>query len=76
MLSYNRVAITTHQHLSAEHMGDLPADRQGSQDVPPFLLAETGWARPWSGLLKKEKAGAGSQAYKAFGWGDGIEQCW
>lgn len=25
---------------------------------------------------KKGKAGAGSQSCKAFGWGDGIQQCW
>lgn len=83
MLSSNRAAIKTQQHLCAEHVVishdhtcDLPAARQGSQDVLPFLPAETGWARPWFGLLKKENAAAGSWAHKALGWGHGIKQCW
>lgn len=68
MLSYSRAAITTWQHLCAEHMGDLPADRQGSWDVPPFLLAEVGWAGPWSGLLKKTREVWCREPGLPFGW--------
>lgn len=49
MLSYKRAAITIWQRLYAEHMGDLPADRQGSRDVPPFRLLRLGGPDPGLG---------------------------
>lgn len=80
MLSCNRAAIKTQQHLCAEHVMnlhdhtcDLSSVRKGSQGVLSFLSAETGWAQPWFGLLKKENASAGSSAHKASGWGHGIK---